>query len=242
MKLDILVFAAHPDDAELGCGGTLFSHIAQGYSAGIVDFTRGELGTRGTPEKRLQEAEAASRLFGLSARRNLNFRDGFFKHDEEHVLQLVQMLRLYQPSILLANAPHDRHPDHGRAAAMVKDAVFLSGLAKIETEWQGAPQQAWRPRQVLHYIQDQYLEPDIVVDISNYWEKKVTAIEAYASQFYNGPDDKEPETYISGRHFLKSVEARAIDMGHKVGVDYGEGFVSDKKLGVKDLCQLVTYK
>ncbi len=225
MKLDILVMAAHPDDAELSCAGTILKHIAAGKKVGIVDFTRGELGTRGTPEIRLQESADATKILGLHARENLGIRDGFFRNDEETQLKLIEVIRKYQPDIVLANALEDRHPDHGKGAQLAIDACFLSGLRQIKT----GDLPAWRPAQVYHYIQDRYLEPDFVVDISAHWDQKEAAIRAFKSQFFD-PNSAEPASYISSPDFLNFIQARAMEMGHKIGVKYGEGFQSQKTL------------
>jgi bacillithiol biosynthesis deacetylase BshB1 len=225
MKLDILVMAAHPDDAELSCAGTILKHIAAGKKVGIVDFTRGELGTRGTPEIRLQESADATKILGLHARENLGIRDGFFRNDEETQLKLIEVIRKYQPDIVLANALEDRHPDHGKGAQLAIDACFLSGLRQIKT----GDLPAWRPAQVYHYIQDRYLEPDFVVDISANWDQKEAAIRAFKSQFFD-PNSAEPASYISSPDFLNFIQARAMEMGHKIGVKYGEGFQSQKTL------------
>ena len=225
MKLDILVMAAHPDDAELSCAGTILKHIAAGKKVGIVDFTRGELGTRGTPEIRLQESADATKILGLQARENLGIRDGFFRNDEETQLKLIEVIRKYQPDIVLANALEDRHPDHGKGAQLAIDACFLSGLRQIKT----GDLPAWRPAQVYHYIQDRYLEPDFVVDISTQWDQKEAAIRAFKSQFFD-PNSAEPASYISSPDFLHFIQARAMEMGHKIGVKYGEGFQSQKML------------
>jgi bacillithiol biosynthesis deacetylase BshB1 len=234
MKLDILVLAAHPDDAELGCGGTIIKHVAAGRKVGIIDFTRGELGTRGTPQTRDKEASDSGKILGLSARENLAFADGFFKNDQSHQLELVKRIRKYQPEIVLANAIYDRHPDHGRASGLAFEACFLSGLVKIETINEGAKQDVWRPKAVYHYIQSQFIEPDFVVDISDAWEKKMEAVRAFKTQFYD-PSSKEPETYISNPRFLKLLESRATEMGHAVGAQYAEGFTSPRWIGVKSL-------
>jgi bacillithiol biosynthesis deacetylase BshB1 len=225
MKLDILVMAAHPDDAELSCAGTILKHIAAGKKVGIVDFTRGELGTRGTPEIRLQESADATKILGLHVRENLGIRDGFFRNDEETQLKLIEVIRKYQPDIVLANALEDRHPDHGKGAQLAIDACFLSGLRQIKT----GDLPAWRPAQVYHYIQDRYLEPDFVVDISSQWDKKEAAIRAFKSQFFD-PASAEPASYISSPDFLNFIQARGMEMGHKIGVKYGEGFQSQKTL------------
>jgi bacillithiol biosynthesis deacetylase BshB1 len=238
-KLDILVFAVHPDDAELGCSGTIASHIANGRKVGIVDFTQGELGTRGTPEIRSQEAEDTKEILGLSIRENLKMRDGFFRNDEEHQKKLIKAIRTYQPEIVLANAVEDRHPDHGRAAELTIQACFYSGLRMIETtDDEGNNQAAWRPKAVYHYIQDRYIEPDFVTDISDFWEVKEKAIRAFKSQFYD-PNSDEPESYLTSPEFLNFLKARAEVMGHKIGVKYGEGFTKSKMMGVKNLFDLI---
>lgn len=237
MKLDILVFAVHPDDAELGCSGTILKHIALGKKVGIVDFTRGELGTRGTAETRDEEAADSAKILGLHARENLKFKDGFFKNDEQHQLEIVKMVRKYQPEIILTNALHDRHPDHGRAGDLSNDAIFLSGLIKIETKLGGVVQQAWRPKLVLQYIQDRYIEPDIIIDITEFIDKKQQAIKAFKTQF-DSPDTNEPQTYISSPEFFDSVIGRAREFGKQIGVKYGEGFTSRKLLGVDNLFDL----
>lgn len=237
MKLDILVFAVHPDDAELGCSGTILKHIANGKKVGIVDFTRGELGTRGTAETRDQEAKDSAEILGLHARENLGFKDGFFKNDEEHQLALIQMVRKYQPEIILTNALHDRHPDHGKAGDLANDAIFLAGLIKIETVIDGEKQQAWRPRLVLQYIQDRYIKPDVIIDITGHMTKKLESIRAFKTQF-DSPDNSEPQTYISSPEFLEAVISRAREFGKSIGTTYAEGFTSRKLLGVDDLFQL----
>lgn len=239
MKLDILAFASHPDDVELGCAGTLIAHIAAGKKAGVVDLTRGELGTRGTPAERVAEAEEAARIMGLSVRDNLGFADGFFTNDKEHQLQIVRKVRQYQPDIVLMNALHDRHPDHGRGAAVVAEACFLAGLKMIKTLGDdGLEQQAWRPKATYNFIQDRYIQPDFVMDVTPYWEKKIETIRAFRTQFYN-PDDTSPNTYISSPEFLDFIEARARDYGHAIGVTFGEGFTSAKQVGVRNLFDLI---
>jgi N-acetylglucosamine malate deacetylase 1 len=239
MKLDILAFAAHPDDVELGCAGTLIAHIETGKKAGVVDLTRGELGTRGTPAERVAEAEAAAQIMGLSIRDNLGFADGFFQNDKEHQLQIVRKVRQYRPDIVLMNALHDRHPDHGRGAAVVAEACFLAGLKMIKTLGDdGLEQEAWRPKAMYNFIQDRYITPDFVLDVTPYWEKKMETIRAFRTQFYN-PDDSSPNTYISSPEFLNFIEARAREYGHAIGVTYGEGFTSAKKIGVRNLFDLL---
>ena len=233
MKLDILVFAAHPDDAELGCSGTIAAHIAKGYNVGVVDLTAGELGTRGTPELRAIEAKEASSILQLSARECLHLADGFFEDDQSSVHAIIKAIRKYQPSIVIANAVYDRHPDHGRGSAIVSRASFLSGLTKIEVDGLAA----WRPQQIYHYIQDRYIKPDFVVDITPFWETKIASIKAYKSQFYD-PSSKEPQTYISSGEFMKFVEARAMEFGHSSGFAYGEGFTVEKIPGLNNLFDL----
>lgn len=237
MKLDILVLAVHPDDAELGCSGTILKHIALGKKVGIVDFTRGELGTRGSAEIRDIEATDSAKIMGLHARENLRFRDGFFENNEAHQLEVVKMIRKYQPEIVLTNALHDRHPDHGRAGDLANDACFLAGLVKIDTELDGEKQKSWRPRLILQYIQDRYIEPDIIIDITPYFETKIAAIKAFKTQFFN-PDLDEPDTYISSPEFFESVIGRSREFGKTVGATYGEGFTSRKLLGVDNLFNL----
>ncbi|MCZ2480772.1 bacillithiol biosynthesis deacetylase BshB1 [Aquirufa nivalisilvae] len=233
MKLDILVMAAHPDDAELACSGTIASQIQQGKKVGIVDFTRGELGTRGTPEIRIAESAASTAILGIHARENLGIRDGFFRNDEESQLKLIQVIRKYQPDIVLANALEDRHPDHGKGAQLAIDACFLSGLRKIETQdEQGNAQTAWRPKHVFHYIQDRYLTPDFVIDISAHWDVKEQSIRAFKSQFFD-PNSTEPDSYISSPDFLEFIRARSMEMGHKIGVKYGEGYQSQRTMGLR---------
>lgn len=237
MKLDILALAAHPDDTELGCAGTLLVHIAQGQNVGVVDLTRGELGTRGSAEIRDQEAADSAKLMGLAIRENLGFRDGFFINDESHQLAIIQKIRKFRPEILLVNAPEDRHPDHGRASEVSVTASFLSGLKRIETKDDGKIQEPWRPKAVYHYVQSDYIQPDFIVDISSHWSKKMEAIMAFKSQFFN-PNNKEEDTYISSEIFIKSIEARALEFGRTIGAKYGEGFTVDRTLGVDDLFKL----
>lgn len=237
MKLHILAIGAHPDDVELGCAGTLLKHIAAGYKAGIVDLTKGELGTRGTVAVRMKEVEASTKILGLSARENLGFKDGFFKNDEEHQLALIKMIRKYQPDVVLTNATNDRHPDHARSAELTRDACFLSGLSKIETKFNGKGQAAFRPKAVYHYIQALHVDPNFVVDISAHFEKKLEAIRAFKSQFYN-PKSNEPDTFISSPQFIEFVKARAIHFGVPAGVQYAEGFTVNKTLGIQDIVNL----
>jgi len=237
MKLDLLAFGAHPDDVELSCAGTIIKHVSLGYKVGIVDLTRGEMGTRGTPEIRIAEATAAAEIMGVQVRENLGMRDGFFRNDEEHQLQVIRMLRKYQPDVVIANAVHDRHPDHGRGAELVRDACFYSGLQKVESKDEGELQPRWRPRALYHYIQDHWIEPEVLIDISAFWEKRMEAVYAFRSQFYD-PSSKEPATYISSRHFLETLKFRAQTLGRMIGVEYAENFTSMRKTGVDHFFQL----
>ena len=231
MKLDLLVFAVHPDDAELSCGGILLSEKMKGKKTGVVDLTEGELGTRGTPEIRKAEASAAAKILQLDARENLQMADGFFKNDEANQRKVIASIRKYQPEIIFCNAPEDRHPDHGRSAKLVEDAAFLSGLRKIEThDNNGALQEVWRPKYVFNFIQDKYLHPNFVIDISDVIDQKIAAITAYGTQF-NSPDLTEPQTYISSPDFLDSVIYRSKMFGKMIGVNYAEGFISKKMIG-----------
>ena len=237
MKLDILAFGAHPDDVELGCSGTIAKEVSLGKKVGIIDSTRGELGTRGSVEIRNSESAKASEILGVSVRENLDMRDGFFINDEAHQLKIIQMLRKYRPEIVLCNAITDRHIDHGKGSKLVSDACFLSGLVKIETELNGEKQQAWRPKVVYHYIQWQNIEPDFVVDISGFLDKKMESVLAYGSQFYD-PNSNEPVTPITSKTFLDSVKYRAEDLGRLVGVAYAEGFTTERYLAVNSLGDL----
>ena len=238
MKLDILAFGAHPDDVELGCGGTIAKEIKLGKKVGIVDLTRGELGTRGSAEIRDTEAAKAAKILGVSVRENLRMRDGFFLNDEAHQLQIIKMIRKYQPEIVLCNAIDDRHIDHGKGSRLVSDACFLSGLRRIETKLENKEQEAWRPKVVYHYIQWKNIEPDFVVDISGFEKQKVDAIMAYDSQFFN-PDTNEPETPIATKNFLESINYRAQDLGRLIGTDFAEGFTVERHLAVNSLTDLI---
>lgn len=237
MKLDILAFAAHPDDVELACSGTVVSHIQQGKKVGVVDLTQGQLGTRGSAAERLVEAENSAKILGIHARENLGMDDGFFLNDKAHQLKIIEMLRKYQPDVVLCNAQHDRHTDHGKGGDLVQDACFLSGLRKIETTHNGEAQKEWRPKLILRYIQDYFIKPDLVVDITPYYDTKIEAIKAFKTQFFN-PDSEEPETPISVPHFFDVLKGRCLDMGRYAGVKYAEGFNVVRPVGVKDLTSL----
>ena len=239
MKLDILAIGSHPDDVELGCSGTLINEVKRGKKVGIIDLTQGELGTRGTIETRYQEAADAGKIIGLSARENLKMRDGFFRNDEEHQKQLIQVIRKYRPEIVIGNILEDRHPDHGRAGWLIYDACFFSGLRQIKTVGDnGEEQEKWRPKMLLHYIQDRFYEPDIILDVTNVWEQRMEAIKAYKTQFL--PDaSADPQTYISSPEFVESLTARARVLGKRIGVKYAEGFLSKKSIGLKNLDALV---
>lgn len=220
MKLDILVFAAHPDDAELSCGGTIIKHTSNGFKVGVIDLTKGELGTRGSDKIRLEEADAAGKIMNLSLRENLGFNDGFFVNDDLHKKVLIEKIRKYRPDIILTNAPSDRHPDHGRAAQLTIDSCFLSGLEKIDTN-----QKVWRPKAIYHYIQFNNLNPDFVIDITTEFDQKIDAVKSYKSQFFD-PASKESNTIISSKDFFDSIEYRAKDLGRLTSCDFAEGFIS----------------
>ena len=237
MKLDILAFGAHPDDVELGCAGTILKEVALGKKVGIVDLTRGELGTRGSAEIRDKEAAAAAAILGVSVRENLAFRDGFFVNDEAHQLEIIKMIRKYQPEIVLCNAVDDSHIDHPKGSQLVSDACFLSGLIRITTSLDGEEQKAWRPKVVYHYMQWKNLVPDFVVDITGYVEQKTAAILAYSSQFYD-PNSKEPESPISSKNFLESLNYRSRDLGRLTGLEHAEGFTAERYLAVNSLSDL----
>lgn len=240
-KLDLLAIGVHPDDVELGCSGTIINEIKHGKKVGVIDLTQGELGSRGTIETRYEEAAKAAMIMGVTVRQNLKMRDGFFKNDEEHQRKLIIAIRKYQPEIIITNSLSDRHPDHGRAAKLTADSCFLSGLRKVETNnEQGNAQEPWRPKYLFHYIQDRYHEPDFIIDITDVFEQRMEAVKAYTTQFYN-PDNEDdgPQTYISTAAFLDSIVARARVIGKKIGVQYGEGFNSEKSLGIKNLDSLI---
>lgn len=238
MKLDVLAFAAHPDDAELGCGGTLALEQKNGKKTGIIELTLGELSTRGTVEGRKREAANAARILKLDARENLELGDGFFENNEASQLKVISAIRKYQPEILLCNAPEDRHPDHGRAERLVQEAAFLAGLRKIETSHDGELQAPWRPKYVLNYIQDRLLEPDFLIDVSEVMEQKIEAMYAFTSQL-NSTGTEEPQTYISSPSFFEGVINRARMWGRMIGVEYAEGFMSKKKPGLRGFDALI---
>jgi len=240
MKLDILAFGVHPDDVELGCAGTIMAAIDQGKKVGIIDLTRGELGTRGTPSTRTQEAAAAAKIMGVQVRENLDMADGFFVNDEAHQRKIIALIRKYQPDVILANAPEDRHPDHGRSAKLVSDAAFLSGLRKVETIYEGIMQTAWRPAYTFHYIQDRFIQPSFVIDITSYMERKMEAVLAYGTQFTNA-DTSEPQTYISSPQFLETVKARALMLGKRIGVGYAEGYITEKIIGFSNFDAIIKH-
>ena len=234
MKLDLLAFGVHPDDIELSCAGTLLVEKKKGKKVGIIDLTRGEMGTRGTAETREEEAANSTRILKVDVRDNLEMADAFFKNDEENQRKIIRVLRKYQPEIVLCNAPDDRHPDHGRSAKLVSDAAFLSGLRKVETFDEGAKQNVWKPKYVFNYIQDQYFNPLFVIDISEVIEQKLEAIKSFKTQFYTSREnDNEPQTYISSPEFLESVINRSKMFGKMIGVKHAEGFLSKKMIGLK---------
>ena len=238
MKLDILVFGAHPDDVELGCGGTIIKEVQNGKRVGVIDLTRGELGTRGTDKIRLEEAANAASVIGAEFRFNLGLRDGFISSDEESLMKVVEQIRKHQPKIIITNSRKDRHPDHEAASKLVKKACFLSGLVKINTNYEGENQSPWRPKSILYSIQNNYVDPDFVIDITKFYDKKVEAINCFKSQFYD-PKSKEPKSFISSKEFMNFINSRAIEMGHSIGVVYGEGFTSENKLQINSLDSII---
>ena len=237
LKLDILAFGAHPDDVELGCAGTIAKEISKGKFVGIIDLTQGELGTRGTAQTRKEEASTASKILGVSVRENLKFADGFFLNNKEHQLEIIKKIRQYQPEIILCNAIEDRHIDHGKGSQLVSDAIFLSGLRKIETSLDNKLQNPWRPKQVYHYIQWKDLTPDFVVDITGFMDIKLEAVHAYKTQFYD-PNSKEPQTPISSKNFTDSIKYRASNLGRLIGTNYAEGFTAERYVAVDSLFDL----
>lgn len=238
-KLDFLAFGAHPDDVELGCGATIAKLVSQGKKVGIVDLTRGELGTRGSAEIRTKETNEASKILGITIRENMDFKDGFFRNDEEHQLKIIQVIRKYQPDFIFCNAPDDRHIDHPKGSQLLVEASFLSGLTKINTDdSSGNAQKQWRPKNIYHYIQWKNLDPDFIFDVSGFHNSKMDAVKCYSSQFYD-PKSKEPETPISTKNFLNFVQSRANDFGRLIGVEHGEGFISNRKLGFSSFDELI---
>ncbi|WP_438988315.1 bacillithiol biosynthesis deacetylase BshB1 [Polaribacter sp.] len=238
MKLDILAFGAHPDDVELGCGATIAKEVSLGKKVGIIDLTRGELGTRGSAEIRDVEATNAAKILGVSVRENLGFADGFFINDKNHQLEIIKMIRKYKPKVVFCNAIEDRHIDHGKGSKLVSDACFLSGLMKIETNLDGESQEKWRPKQVYHYIQWKNIEPDFVLDVSGFIDKKIASVLAYKTQFYD-PNSKEPETPITSKNFIDSINYRARDLGRLVGVECAEGFTTERYVAAENLDKLI---
>lgn len=237
MKLDILAFGAHPDDVEIGCGGTIAKEVSLGKKVGIIDLTQGELGTRGSIEIRYKEAKKGAEILGVQVRENLKFADGFFKNDKEHQLEIVKIIRKYKPEIVLCNAIDDRHIDHGKGSKLVSDACFLSGLQKIQTQFNGENQQSWHPKVVYHYIQWKHIEPDFVVDISDFIQTKLNSVLAYESQVFN-PNSKEPQTPITSQNFLESISYRARDLGRLIGSEYAEGFTTERYIAVDSLSDI----
>ena len=239
MKLDVLAIGAHPDDVELGCSGILIKEVKRGKKVGIIDLTQGELGTRGTIETRYQEAADAAMIMGIHVRENLKMRDGFFVNDEAHQMQLIAALRKYKPEIVIGNILEDRHPDHGKAGSLIYDACFLSGLKQVKTyDEKDVEQEKWRPKYLLHYLQDRFYEPDVIVDVSDVWEQRMETIKAYKTQFHS-TESTEPQTYISSPEFLEALVSRARLLGKRIGVQFAEGFVSKKNIGIRDLDALV---
>jgi N-acetylglucosamine malate deacetylase 1 len=237
MKIDILAIGVHPDDVELSCAGTILKHIAQGKTVGILDLTIGELGSRGSGALRLIEADNAGKVLGVKFRENIGLADGFFENNKESQLEIIKIIRKYQPEVVLANAIKDRHPDHGRASKLISDACFYSGLIKIETELEGVKQDKWRPKAVYHYIQDRFLKPDFVVDVTPFVDQKIEAIKCFSSQFFD-PNSTEPQTPISGEQFFDFIKGRMMQFGREIGVDYAEGFTAERYIGVEDVMGL----
>lgn len=233
-QLDILAIGAHPDDVELSAAGTILKSISQGKKVGVLDLTQGELGTRGSGDLRLKEAQESSRILGLSARENLNIGDGFFQNNKKNQIAIARIIRKYRPQIVLATAINDRHPDHGRASKLISDACFYSGLRRIETELDGVIQDSWRPKAVYHYIQDHYIIPDFVVDVSDFVDKKMEAIKAFKSQFHD-PESKEPESPITSANLFEFLRGRMSNMGRYIAVDYAEGYTVERPIGVRDI-------
>lgn len=239
MKLDLLVMTVHPDDAELGAGGTIAKYVAEGKKVGIIDLTRGELGSRGTIDTRAREAALAAAILGVQIRENLMLRDGFFQNDENTQLAIIKSIRKYKPELIITNALDDRHPDHGRASKLINDAIFLAGLRRVETSLDAVPQEAFRPRLQLQLIQDTYIRPDIILDITSYWDIKEKSLLAYATQFNSLNEEDGPQTYISNPDFMEFTRGRALELGRSIQVKYAEGFTCRKLLGVSDLFDLL---
>ena len=237
IKLDILAFAAHPDDVELACAGTILKEVDAGKKIGIIDLTGGELGTRGSKEIRAEEAKKSADYMGISIRKNLDLGDAFFEINQTNLLKIVKQIRIHQPQLVLTNAPEDRHPDHGRGCDLVERACFLAGLIKIETTHNGESQKPWRPNKVLNYIQDNYIKPDVVIDISDYIDKKIEAIMCFSSQFYD-KDSKEPETPISSEQFLEHIKGRAVQFGRGINTSYAEGFTCSSYIGIDSILDI----
>ncbi len=237
-EIDILAFGAHPDDVELAAGGTILKHIALGKTVVIVDLTEGEMGTRGSREERLKEAKASSEVLGVLDRENLNLGDCFFEHGKTELLKVIEQVRRFRPKIVLCNSLSDRHPDHGRAGDLVSRACYLSGLRKIKTKWNNIEQESCRPHAIYHYIQDRWVDPDVIVDISDFFDIKLQSIMTYKSQFYDSKSN-EPETPISSANFLKSIRARSISLGRYINADFGEGFNAERFIGINDLTTLL---
>lgn len=236
-QIDILAIGAHPDDVELSAAGTLLKHRAMGYKTGVIDLTQGELGSRGSKEIRKEEAEAAAKILGLTDRVNLKMADGFFEHSEENLRLIIEQIRRFKPEIVLLNAVSDRHPDHGRGSKLASEACFLAGLRRIETSWNGVPQEAHRPKSVYHYIQDRYLKPDFVVDVTDFVEQKFDSIKAYKTQFWD-PNSSEPKTPISGEEFFEFLRGRMAEFGRSIGVRYAEGYTTERVIGINSLFDL----
>ena len=236
-SVDLLIIMAHPDDAELCCSGTILSCIDNGLSVGMIDLTRGELGTRGSGKVRIEEAKNAAKVLGVNFRYNLELRDGFISDDEESIFDVIKVIREFKPKVIITNSKTDRHPDHESAASLVKKACFLSGLIKINTKKDNLDQESWRPKSLLYSIQNNYIEPHFVVDVSKYIDVKINAINCFKSQFYD-PKSKENDSFISTKEFMDFIKSRSIEMGHSIGVKHGEGFTSENKLKLTSLDSL----
>tara|TARA_S200000501_G_scaffold375323_1_gene427042 strand:+ start:7441 stop:8190 length:750 start_codon:yes stop_codon:yes gene_type:complete len=238
MRVDILVIMAHPDDAELCCSGTILSSINKGLSVGIVDLTKGELGTRGNENIRLSEAQDSAKILNIKFRDNLGFRDGFINSDENNIIEIIKKIRLYTPGLIITNSLKDRHPDHENTAKLVKKSCFLSGLVKYKTQYENSYQEPHRPKIILHSIQNDYVEPDIIIDVSDCFIKKMESIKCFKSQFYD-PKSNEPDSFISSQEFLEFIHSRSIEMGHKIGVHHGEGFVTGHPIKINNISSLI---